>query len=96
MLSEQLDPQAAGIENRERRCEEILNFDPTFGDAPGFQERQVLRLFGRQGLGYQPCPEILVEPFIAALNLQHAQCGTNEVDKCTARIAVGHDEDCPR
>ena len=59
-------PDIGGIENRERRLEQVFQLDLALGHAAIFQQREVLGLLGRDVLRDQPGMEILGDFLVLA------------------------------
>src|ERR1035441_3339267 len=59
LLAEKLDADIGGIQDGKRWLEQVLQLDLTGRQAPVLQQRKVLRLLGRDVLGYQPGMEVL-------------------------------------
>src|SRR5262245_2626969 len=81
LLTEQLDPLAGRVQDRERGLEKVLEAHASGRDAAVFEQAQVLGLLRRERARDEPGAEPLLEFLLTALDTELAQRGANEVDQ---------------
>src|SRR5262245_56549557 len=89
LFAKQLNSQSGSIQDRKRRMEQIVDFQPAAHDATVFKQTQILGLLRTEILRDQPSMEILRQLFFLTFELEIPQRRFDEIDQSSVWAAVG-------